>query len=117
MIRMSISEIVDRYTIALLKFEKLGEDMEAELKLYRDEMRSYPDIEHYQVKLFEINSRIWELEASLRAGKEDELLLAVVGSTAILIRDTNRERVAVKNEMVEHYKEGFKDVKVNHVSA
>ena len=113
---MPISEIVDRYTIALLKYQKLGEDMEKEIKLYQDEMRSYPGIEHYQVKLFEINSRIWELEAALRSGKENELLLALVGETAIQIRNINRERVAVKNEIVEKYGEGFKDVKVNHCS-
>jgi len=116
MIRMSISEIVDRYTIALLKQKNTDEDMAKEIAMYQDEMRSYPDIEKYIARLSEVNFAIWKLEASLRAGKEGELMYVVIADTAIQIRNINRQRVAIKNEMVEHYKEGFKDIKINHVS-
>lgn len=116
MIRMPISEIVDRYTIALLKNENTEEDLSVEIKVYQDEMRNYKDIEPFVVDLYKINSRIWTLEASLRAGKEEDLPLATIGLRALQIRDINRERIAVKNKIVEKYKEGFKDIKINHAS-
>jgi len=116
MIRMSVSEIADRYTIALLKQKNTDEDLSKEIDIYKDELRSYSDVEPYIVRLLEANSAIWKLEASLRAGKEGELMYAVIADIAIQIRNINRHRVAIKNEMVEHYKEGFKDIKINHVS-
>ena len=116
MIRMPISEVADRYTIALLKQKNTDEDMFKEIDTYQDELRSYPDIEPYIVRLLEVNSKIWKLEASLRAGKENEMMYVVIAETAVAIRNTNRERVAIKNEMVEKYGEGFKDIKINHVS-
>jgi hypothetical protein len=114
---MPISEVADRYTIALLKQKNTDEDMSREIALYQDEMRSYPGIEDFVQRLLDINRRIWKLESALRAGKEDETMYAIIAETAIQIRNINRERVSIKNEMVEYYKEGFKDIKINHVSA
>lgn len=49
-------------------------------------------------------------------GKENLLGLEEVGRRAILIRGKNKIRVGIKNEMVEKYEEGFKDIKMNHAS-
>jgi hypothetical protein len=67
-------------------------------------------------RLVDVHNRIWDLEADIRAGKEGEIGLEEVGKRAIQIRDLNRERVAIRNEIVEMVGEGFKDIKVNHGS-
>jgi hypothetical protein len=63
------------------------------------------------------NIKISILEADIRKGKEAELGLEEVGRRALEIRDINRERVALKNELKRIFGDGFKDYKVNHGSA
>jgi hypothetical protein len=67
-------------------------------------------------KLYNINGEIWNLESDIRKGREKELGLEEVGRRAILIREWNKKRVAIKNQMVDLFEEGFKDIKVNHGS-
>ncbi len=62
------------------------------------------------------NIKISILESDIRKGKEKELGLEEVGRRALKIRDINRERVALKNELKEIFKDGFKDIKVKHGS-
>ena len=64
-----------------------------------------------------VNNRIWHKESAIRSGKEQELGLEEVGRRALEIRDLNAERIALKNALNELSGEGFKDVKVDHVSA
>ena len=63
------------------------------------------------------NIKISILESDIRKGKENELGLEEVGRRALEIRDINRERVALKNELKRIFNDGFKDIKVNHRSA
>lgn len=63
------------------------------------------------------NIKISILEADIRKGKEAELGLEEVGRRALEIRDINRERVALKNELKRIFKDGFIDYKVNHGSS
>lgn len=115
---MPISEIADRYSITLLKNERIeGIDLSLELKMYKEELDKYIDIQIYIDRLYKINGEIWDLESDIRKGKEDILGLEEVGRRAILIRGKNKIRVGIKNEMVERYEEGFKDIKMNHASA
>jgi len=67
-------------------------------------------------ELYIVNAKIWDLESDIRKGKEGELGLEEVGRRAILIRNLNRERVALKNKIIEETGIGFKDVKMNHAS-
>lgn len=116
--KMPISEIADRYSITLLKNERIeGVDLSSELKTYKEELDKYNGIEDYINRLYKINGEIWDLESDIRKGKEDILGLEEVGRRAILIRGKNKIRVGIKNEMVERYEEGFKDIKMNHASA
>ena len=62
------------------------------------------------------NIKISILEADIRQGKEKELGLEEVGRRALEIRDINKERVALKNALKEIFKDGFRDIKVNHRS-
>ena len=67
-------------------------------------------------KLYEINGRIWDLEADIRQGKEDKLGLEEVGRRALKIRGINRERIEVKNLITKESGSGFFEIKVNHAS-
>ena len=114
---MPISEIADRYSITLLKSERIeGVSLQDELNTYKQELDKYKDIQQYIDRLYIINGEIWDLESDIRKGKENLLGLEEVGRRAIIIRGKNKIRVGIKNEMVEKYEEGFKDIKMNHAS-
>lgn len=115
--KMPISEIADRYSITLLKSERIeGVNLQDELNTYKQELNKYNDIQPFIDRLYNINGEIWDLESDIRKGKENLLGLEEVGRRAIMIRGKNKIRVGIKNEMVEKYEEGFKDVKMNHAS-
>jgi len=67
-------------------------------------------------RLYDINGKIWDLESDIRKGKEGELGLEEVGRRAIMIRELNKKRISVKNQITEETNMGFKDVKMNHAS-
>lgn len=121
MIKMPISEIADRLSIAVLKNRRTDNNMDAEIKTYLTEIDGYPLKDRLFIngmyhRLLVINGKIWDLESDIRSGKEGELGLEEVGRRAIRIRELNRQRVAIKNEIVEKLGEGFKDIKINHAS-
>jgi hypothetical protein len=113
--KMPVSEMADRLSIAILKHKRTDNDMSTEIDAYSNELSSY-NVEEFVTKLVEVNGKIWDLEADIRAGREGELGLEEVGRRAIAIRGLNKIRVGYKNEMVEMFGEGFKDIKVNHGS-
>ena len=116
-IPMPISEIADRYSIALLKAQRTDADMEEELATYKKVLSKHNgNIWEFVDHLYEINGEIWNLEASLRSGKEEKLGFEEIGRRAIEIRNWNRKRVSIKNQIVEITGEGFADIKINHVS-
>jgi len=67
-------------------------------------------------RLYKINGKIWDLEADIRGGKDGKLGLGEVGRRALAIRDLNKLRVAIKNEITSLAGEGFREVKINHAS-
>ena len=114
---MPISEIADRYSIALLKRDRANADNQVELDTLYTELDNYASSMEFVHKLKEVNGKIWDLESDIRKGKEAELGLEEVGRRAIAIRELNKIRVGYKNEMVKIYNEGFEDIKMNHASA
>lgn len=114
--KMPISEIADRYSIAMLKKARAGADNDIELKTLKEEVNQYQGALEYVEKLLDVNAKIWDLESDIRKGKEGELGLEEVGRRAIAIRELNKIRVSYKNEMVKKYEEGFEDIKMNHAS-
>jgi hypothetical protein len=115
--KMPISEIADRYSIALLKRERADADNQLEIDTLHAELIKYEGTLEFIMKLKEANGKIWDLESDIRKGKEAELGLEEVGRRAIQIRELNKIRVGYKNEMVKIYGEGFEDIKMNHASA
>ena len=116
--KMQIGEMVDRYSILLLKSERTGLDVTEERLEYEKYVLhdTYTDIKLWIEKLKVINGRIWDLESDIRRGKEDELGLEEVGRRALMIRNINNERVACKNEITTLYQEGFIETKRDHAS-
>ena len=115
-------DILDRYSIARLKFERIGVEenkkeydaFSPEVKKLQEKYLSIP-IEMFAELLYKINAMIWDLEADLRQGKLDGAL-SEVGRRAIGIREHNTLRVHVKNILNTCVQEGFIDVKKQHIS-
>lgn len=113
-----IFELVDRYTIARVKFDKTQANL-AELNFYQDQLTDY-DLSNIQEELDEltkIHREIWKLESELKSGKEDQLELAEIGRRAIEIRNWNNKRIALKNSMADKLGQGYiREIKKDHLS-
>jgi len=118
-----LAELLDRLVIVKLKLERIkGCDKEKEYEFYLKELEEYKKKgvkvkDEWLEKLYEANSKIWDLESDIRKGRDGELGLEEVGRRAIAIRDINKIRISIKNDIVEETKSGFKDVKMNHASS
>jgi hypothetical protein len=120
--KMPIGEILDRYSIAILKKERPSAENQQEIEDLTQEIDSYKQTHEEFIndkidKLIEINGMIWDLESDIRKGREGELGLEEVGRRAIKIREFNKIRVGYKNDVVEVFGEGYKDIKMNHASS
>ena len=118
-----LAEVIDRLTIVKLKMERIKtEDKTKEYEHYLKGIENFKK-EGYNIKqewidkLYEANAKIWDLEHDIRKGKDGELGLEEVGRRALQIRDINKIRISIKNEIVEATGSGFKDIKMNHASA
>lgn len=110
---MPISEIIDRYTITKLKSERTNENVNDELMCYSNELDKYnQNLEKYIELMYNINGKIWDTESDIRKGVE--LPLAEIGRLALIVRDLNCERNAIKADIVDLYAEGFKEIKINY---
>jgi len=123
MMEIPLAELIDRYSIMRLKAERIGDPyLNNELVVLQHSIDRYKErgtlvSEEWIQKLYEINGKMWDLEYDIRKGKEGELGLEEVGRRALLIRDLNKQRVSVKNEIADMTGSGFKDIKMNHASA
>ena len=118
---MPLSDMLDRYSILLLKKERLPENREVLEECARFEAdlgkrNDRPYIEKHIALLKEVNGRIWDLESDIRKGKEGALGLEEVGRRALAIRDQNAERVRLKN-IVARERGEFEEIKVDHASS
>lgn len=128
--RYPLDELLDKSSIIQLKFERI-DDLEDRSR-WMNEIRdysiaigeyigggacAYKQIKDWFNKLYEINGKIWDLEADIRKGKEGELGLEEVGRRAIAIRNNNGGRIRIKGEIIETIGVGYKDIKINHASS
>lgn len=123
-----LADLIDRYTILKLKLERLNPEQKKFEPLINQEFLAYEKaIDDYRIKgvtvkqdwldrLYEVNSNCWDLEADIRQKKEGILGLEEVGRRAILIRDINRQRIAIKNLITKEIGFGFLEIKTNHIS-
>ena len=119
---LPLAEVLDRLSILKLKIERINEwHLKKEQDAFNLAIQEFKNKgikikEEWLEELYKVNSKIWDLEADIRKGRENLLGLEEVGRRAIEIRNLNRERVAMKNKIIEETGIGFKDVKVNHAS-
>ena len=120
---MPLSEVLDRLVIVRLKMERIKTENKAkEYEYYKKAVDEYKKRgmvikQEWIDRLYEANGKIWDLEYDIRKGKEGNLGLEEVGRRAIRIREINKIRISIKNEIAETTGSGFKDVKMNHASA
>jgi hypothetical protein len=112
-----VIELVDRLAIAEVKFKRTKAN-EEELMWYMNQALRI-DIslivdEYEQLKT--IHNEIWELEALLKTGREQEISLEEIGRRAIAIRDHNNKRIALKNIMAEKLNCSVREIKKDHLS-
>ena len=116
-----LTEVIDRYTICQLKLERL-DHTQIDIDSMKDQLEYYKkgiDFTNTQLiklskDLYKINGRIWDTEGSIRAGLDDELGYDEIGKRAVQVRDLNRVRMSIKNDITELTGEGFKDCKMNY---
>lgn len=128
--RMPLAEIVDRYTISLLKSCRLPDASEQEY-FARQALdigqfvwgAAYPSelMREAVSDLMDINGEIWDAEAGIRAATIEEggltpEKLQLIGTLALKVRDLNRKRCAIKNGIVEATGDGWRECKVNYGS-
>lgn len=123
---MPLAEVLDRYTIVRLKKERLTpEQMVAEPFLEKEFTAYGKAIDEFRLRgvnvkqewldtLYEINKKCWDMEAAIRQGKEGELGLEEVGRRTLILRDFNKERNALKNQITKETGLGFPEIKINH---
>ena len=116
--RFPIIELVDRYTIARVKYEKTTGANQAELDFYQAQINQL-DVYAIQAELFileDIHRRIWALEDDFKKCKLDGVDLAEIGRRALEIRDINNLRVTYKNSIAEKCNDAVKEIKQDHTS-
>lgn len=110
-----LAELVDRKTILTLKLKHTDKPQwfQREFDEVSNAIKEYGFVDSkLSEKLFKINEEIWHLESDIRQGKEGLFTLEEIGRRAILIRDWNRKRIAVKNRIAKIIGQ-FKEYKVN----
>tara|TARA_R110000751_G_scaffold1985_5_gene7611 strand:+ start:27819 stop:28208 length:390 start_codon:yes stop_codon:yes gene_type:complete len=124
-IAMPVSELCDRLTIAQLKLERLSDDeinkkeLQKQIEYYESGVdMDRPRLVSLVIDLHKINGQMWDAEYAIRKGLDNDLGLEEIGRRALKIRDLNRVRVSVKNEITEIVGQPeFKDCKMNHASS
>jgi hypothetical protein len=117
MLFFPIIELVDRYSIAQLKFKRTYGN-QAELDFYTEQLKPH-DLSKIQNELEELNNIhdcIWDLEALLKSGRESEISLEEIGRRAIEIRNWNHRRIELKNRMADILGCTVREIKQNHLS-
>jgi hypothetical protein len=113
-----IIELIDRYSIACLKFKKTQANG-AELDFYTKQITGLDLslVEEQMLELEQVHKEIWSLESQLKSGLEAELSLEEIGRRAIKIRDWNHRRIAIKNTIADMLaQDNIRDIKREHLS-
>lgn len=118
---MPLAEVADRYTIAKLKYERLsGENLDVlldQVKYYEKGLNFTADgMAELIQQLYLINARMWDAEYAIRLGQDQQLGLEEIGRRALHIRDLNRERMKLKNQICQLTGTGFTEVKMNYAA-
>ena len=116
--KFPVIEIVDRYTIAVVKHEKTNGANQEELYFYLEQMKE-ANINPSDVKVIELiehHRYVWSLEDDFKKAKIDALPLEEIGRRALHIRDIGYRRVDLKNALAEMVNDPVREIKQDHVT-
>jgi hypothetical protein len=116
--KFPVIEIVDRYTIAVVKHEKTNGANQEELYFYLEQMKE-ANINPSDVKVIELiehHRYVWSLEDDFKKAKIDALPLEEIGRRALYIRDIGYRRVDLKNALAEMVNDPVREIKQDHVT-
>lgn len=113
-----IIELVDRYTIAIVKHEKTSGANQAELDFYQREMNKLDTslIQQELDDLVDLHKRIWAMEDDFKKCRVDGVDLAEIGRRALAVRDLNNSRIKYKNAIAEKLQDPVREIKKDHIS-
>lgn len=111
--KFPVIELVDRYCIAALKYDKTNGANREEFRFYEaqiaelDRAKIQPSLD----ELYEIHSRIWSMEDDFKKCRIDGAPLEEIGRRALEIRDLNNHRVDTKNKIAEIVGDAVREIK------
>jgi hypothetical protein len=113
-----IIELVDRYTIAIVKYKRTRGANLAELDFYTQQMSALDQnlIRNELDALVDLHDKIWGMEDDFKKCRLDGVDLAEIGQRALDIRDLNNSRVTLKNQIAELLNDPVREIKQDHVS-
>lgn len=118
-IAFPIIELVDRYSIACVKFKKTNGSNKDELDFYKKQIENI-SVDQAQDEIQElmlIHEKIWSLESELKSGYEKSLSFEEIGKRAIQIRNWNNNRIKIKNKIADLLnKDLVREIKQDHIS-
>jgi hypothetical protein len=116
--KFPIIEIVDRYAISVVKYEKTNGANQEELDFYLEQMNEI-DINPSDPKLLELiehHRYVWSLEDDFKKAKIDDLSLEEIGRRALYIRDIGYRRVDLKNDFAKILGDPVREIKRDHIT-
>lgn len=113
-----VIELVDRYTIARVKYEKTNGANAPELEFYTKQIAKLDQsLIQEELNLLEnIHRQIWNLEDDFKKCRVDGMDLAEIGRRALEIRDINNHRVKYKNFIAHKLQDSVREIKKDHSS-
>lgn len=116
--KFPVIELVDRYTIALVKHKRTNGANQQELDFYTEQMQEFdlPAIQGYIDQLVHIHNKIWNMEDDFKKRRIDGASLEEIGQRALDIRDLNNFRVQYKNRIAEMVGCSVREIKQDHSS-
>ena len=116
--KFPVIEIVDRYTIAVVKHGKTNGANQEELDFYLEQMKeaNINPSDDKIIELIEHHSYVWSLEDDFKKAKIDALPLEEIGRRALYIRDIGYRRVDLKNALAEMVNDPVREIKQDHVT-
>lgn len=111
--KFPIIEIVDRYAIAVVKFENTNGENKEEYDFYLAQMQltGIATDQPLITELIDHHRYVWALEDDIKKGRADSLPMDEIGRRALHVRDVMRKRVELKNQLAELYNDPVREIK------
>lgn len=117
--KFPVVELLDRYTIAQVKYKKTSGANQAELDFYTEQLSELNTdaVSNLIQELADIHETIWGMEDDFKKCREAQFSLEEIGRRALAIRDINNRRVRLKNHIADLLDaDAVRDIKQDHVS-